>query len=152
MRLKTAVLEREFYGELVVTFLKGIYSNVNNKSSEYTMKGDVIFWHNVIHGSKPNLTSNIKVAAMASRASKLASYGHYMKDGEEFPISKEGNNLYNKELSKIYVSEDNSVEEIDGLPIQQVEILDFSDFNKKYKKDFPGSSFSRVGKLFKKDK
>tara|TARA_R110000868_G_scaffold119573_3_gene317515 strand:+ start:1289 stop:2149 length:861 start_codon:yes stop_codon:yes gene_type:complete len=112
----------------------------------------VIFRHNVIHGSKPNMTSNIRVAAMVSVASKLATYVHYMKDGEEFRVLKADNDFYNTELSKLYSSENINVEEVDRISIEPGMVLDFTDFDKKYKKEFPDSFFSRVGKLFKNDK
>ena len=112
----------------------------------------VIFRHNVILGLKPNLTSNIRVVAIVSVAPKLASYVNYIKDGEEFHVLKVDNDSYITELSKLYSSENINVEEVDRLPIEPEMVLDFSDFDKKYKKEFPDSFFSRVGKLFKNDK
>ena len=109
----------------------------------------IVFRHNVIHGSKPNLTSNIRVAAMVSVASKSANYLHYMKEGDEFRVLKADNEFYNKELSKLYSNDNINVEEIDRLVIEPGMVLDFSDFDKKYKEEFPESFLGRMGKFFK---
>ena len=110
----------------------------------------IVFRHNVIHGSKPNLTANIRVAAMVSVASKSANYLHYMKEGQKFKVLKADNDFYNKELSKLYSKNNINVEEIDLIEIEPGMVLEFSDFEQKYKQEFPDSFLCRIGKLFKR--
>ena len=108
----------------------------------------IVFRHNLIHGSKPNLTQEIRVAAMVSIASKAAQYLHYMKDGVEFKVLKADNDFYNKQLSKLYLSSQIDVEEIEKIHIEEGMILDFSDFEKKYNEAFKPSLLNRIKRIF----
>ena len=114
------------------------------------LAGDaIVFRHNLIHGSKLNLTNQIRVAAMVSIASKEAQYVHYMKDKDEFRVLEADNHFYNKQLSKLYSSEEIEVKELGRIPIKNGMVLSFSDFQSKYKQEFPKTALDFLRKIFK---
>jgi len=73
-----------------------------------------------------------------------------MKEGQKFKVLKADNDFYNKELSKLYSKNNINVEEIDLIEIEPGMVLEFSDFEQKYKQEFPDSFLCRIGKLFKR--
>ena len=73
-----------------------------------------------------------------------------MKEGNDFKVLKADNYFYNKELSKLYSKNNINVEEIDRVEMEPGMVLDFSDFEQKYKQQFPDSFLGRIGNFFKK--
>jgi ectoine hydroxylase-related dioxygenase (phytanoyl-CoA dioxygenase family) len=113
------------------------------------LAGDaIVFRHNIFHGSKPNLTSNNRIVATVSIASKKAEYIHYMKQGNNFKVVKADNLFFNEKVSKLIDGEKVSLEEIGEVSLEESHILTLSELEGKYRQEYPTSIYQRAKGLF----
>jgi hypothetical protein len=128
------------------------FKNIKKGLVPFHLKaGDaLIFKHNLIHGSKPNYTSNNRVAAMISIASKKAEYIHYLKDENEFKILKADANFFNINFSKFKSNKSVDVEVFKRIKIKEGMILGLSDYVEAYNKRYPSGMLSKMKSFFER--
>ncbi len=96
----------------------------------------IVFRHNVIHGSKPNLTESNRVAASMSIATKNADFLHYKWNGSYFDTIKANSDFFCKVVPSLYSGKKLTEKTIERTPFDLSNVLDSKDFITRYKKAY----------------
>lgn len=119
--------------------ISSIFLNFNDVEKQLipfpAKAGDaIVFRHNVFHGSKPNFTNDIRIAASMSIATKNSHLIHYKKSGDNVITFRVNDHFFNEEVQQLYLNKEINIDIIDEKPISEFQILDQKTFANHYKK------------------
>jgi len=109
----------------------------------------IVFRHNVFHGSKPNFTSETRVAASLSISTKGAQYLHYIRENEMFNVVEADQRFFHNCVREMFLGNKVELKSIGQIPFDPDWIKDFDTVFSRYQKEYPTSFFDKLNGFFK---